>query len=109
MYKVWVTFYPKCDARQGVWNEIHIDLGKYVIYFSKGKVSYGKSAETAFIEYNNIIDALYRVNITFTFLIQIEMLYSISMVSCQKGPTRHAYAWQIGLFFAGYLRYVLIL
>ena len=22
----------------------------------------------------------------------------ISMVSCQKGPTRHAYAWQIGPF-----------
>ena len=22
----------------------------------------------------------------------------MSMVSCQKGPTRHAYAWQIGLF-----------
>ena len=21
------------------------------------------------------------------------------MVSCQKGPTRHAYAWQIGLFW----------
>ena len=23
----------------------------------------------------------------------------ISMVSCQKGPTRHVYAWQIGLFW----------
>ena len=23
----------------------------------------------------------------------------ISMVSCQKGPTRHAYAWQIGPFW----------
>ena len=22
-----------------------------------------------------------------------------TMVSCQKGPTRHAYAWQIGLFW----------
>ena len=22
-----------------------------------------------------------------------------SMVSCQKGPTRHAYAWQIGPFW----------
>ena len=22
-----------------------------------------------------------------------------SMVSCQKGPTRHAYAWQIGTFW----------
>ena len=25
--------------------------------------------------------------------------YNISMVSCQKGPTRHAYAWQIGPFW----------
>ena len=24
---------------------------------------------------------------------------TISMVSCQKGPTRHVYAWQIGLFW----------
>ena len=23
----------------------------------------------------------------------------IAMVSCQKGPTRHAYAWQIGPFW----------
>ena len=23
----------------------------------------------------------------------------ISRVSCQKGPTRHAYAWQIGSFW----------
>ena len=23
----------------------------------------------------------------------------VSMVSCQKGPTRHAYAWQIGSFW----------
>ena len=23
----------------------------------------------------------------------------ITMVSCQKGPTRHAYAWQIGPFW----------
>ena len=26
-------------------------------------------------------------------------LLDISMVSCQKGPTRHAYAWQIGPFW----------
>ena len=25
-------------------------------------------------------------------------IFFISMVSCQKGPTRHAYAWQIGPF-----------
>ena len=25
--------------------------------------------------------------------------HMISMVSCQKGPTRHAYAWQIGPFW----------
>ena len=25
--------------------------------------------------------------------------YKKSMVSCQKGPTRHAYAWQIGPFW----------
>ena len=27
----------------------------------------------------------------------------LSMVSCQKGPTRHAYAWQIGPFWQGTL------
>ena len=26
-------------------------------------------------------------------------IHHISMVSCQKGPTRHAYAWQIGPFW----------
>ena len=26
-------------------------------------------------------------------------LLLISMVSCQKGPTRHAYAWQMGPFW----------
>ena len=28
-----------------------------------------------------------------------DCLIFISIVSCQKGPTRHAYAWQIGLFW----------
>ena len=28
-----------------------------------------------------------------------KLSYVISMVSCQKGPTRHAYAWQIGPFW----------
>ena len=32
-------------------------------------------------------------NIWFHFHMQL-----ISRVSCQKGPTRHAYAWQIGPF-----------
>ena len=27
------------------------------------------------------------------------IFFLISMVSCQKGPTRHAYAWQIGHFW----------
>ena len=27
------------------------------------------------------------------------MATQISMVPCQKGPTRHAYAWQIGPFW----------
>ena len=29
----------------------------------------------------------------------------ISRVSCQKGPTRHAYAWQIGPFWQDIPRY----
>ena len=29
----------------------------------------------------------------------IETMVDSSMVSCQKGPTRHAYAWQIGRFW----------
>ena len=31
--------------------------------------------------------------------ISIKVMTHISMVSCQKGPTRHAYAWQIGPFW----------
>ena len=30
------------------------------------------------------------------------------MVSCKKGPTRHAYAWQIGPFWQDTLDYVTI-
>ena len=29
----------------------------------------------------------------------LSLTITISMVSCQKGPTRHAYAWQIGPFW----------
>ena len=29
----------------------------------------------------------------------VHIRHYISMVSCQKGPTRHAYAWQIGPFW----------
>ena len=35
---------------------------------------------------------------TFKFEIETQSKY-ITMVSCQKGPTRHAYAWQIGPFW----------
>ena len=34
--------------------------------------------------------------ITKHFIVQV---HNLSMVSCQKGPTRHAYAWQIGPFW----------
>ena len=37
-----------------------------------------------------------------TPIFEIYALYDsedISMVSCQKGPTRHAYAWQLGPFW----------
>ena len=30
---------------------------------------------------------------------QLSFVECITMVSCQKGPTRHAYAWQIGPFW----------
>ena len=30
--------------------------------------------------------------------IDVDLEFIISMVSCQKGPTHHAYAWQIGPF-----------
>ena len=32
-------------------------------------------------------------------LFQLDSKEHISKVSCQKGPTRHAYAWQIGPFW----------
>ena len=31
-----------------------------------------------------------------------------SMVSCQKGPTRHAYEWQIGAFWQDTLVYSVV-
>ena len=41
------------------------------------------------------------LDITIWFEFQIPILYVsyMSRVSCQKGPTRHAYAWQIGPFW----------
>ena len=39
------------------------------------------------------------VNINFMKIYWKLHVYMISMVSCQKGPTRHAYAWQIGPFW----------
>ena len=36
-------------------------------------------------------------------LIEIRSKDHISRVSCQKGPTRHAYEWQIGPFSQGTL------
>ena len=29
----------------------------------------------------------------------LHFIFSNSMVSCHKGPTRHAYAWQVGFFW----------
>ena len=39
--------------------------------------------------------------ISISWYIQFHVIYKyhISMVSCQKGPPRHAYAWQIGPFW----------
>ena len=34
-----------------------------------------------------------------TFDTAVEPNHNNSRVSCQKGPTRHAYAWQIGPFW----------
>ena len=36
---------------------------------------------------------------------QHENTFHITMVSCQKGPTRHAYTWQIGPFWQDTLDY----
>ena len=33
------------------------------------------------------------------FLVILLSMYDKSRVSCQKGPTRHAYAWQMGPFW----------
>ena len=38
------------------------------------------------------------INYIYTIYIYIIYIY-IYMVSCQKGPTRNAYAWQIGPFW----------
>ena len=35
---------------------------------------------------------------------QVPSTKDITMVSCQKGPTRHAYAWQIGPFWQDTLK-----
>ena len=34
-----------------------------------------------------------------SLLIIISIAHGVSMVSCQRGPTRHAFAWQIGPFW----------
>ena len=55
---------------------------------------------------NNIINIVSARSENFIWIFFIKLnafaksifLY-MSMVSCQKGPTRHAYAWQIGPFW----------
>ena len=39
-------------------------------------------------------------------IVMIKLVSLIVTVSCQKGPTRHAYAWQIGPFVAEYPQYI---
>ena len=41
-----------------------------------------------------ILTYLVRMNLDYIIIV-----FLISRVSCQKGPTRHAYAWQIGPFW----------
>ena len=38
-------------------------------------------------------------SLVFSLPLSIILVKIMSMVSCQKGPTRHAYAWQIGPFW----------
>ena len=52
-------------------------------------------------------------NISSKPFIICDFVTHMSMVSCQKGPTRHAYAWQIGPFWqdtlmCGFINWVII-
>ena len=47
----------------------------------------------------NVFMMLVQVLNLLSKLLQYYQTALISMVSCQKGPTRHAYAWQIGPFW----------
>ena len=58
------------------------------------------SIKQSFVEYNWIIVAAqWNFWLRFSSLQVSISKYCISRVSCQKGPTRHAYAWQIGPFW----------
>ena len=60
-------------------------------YFSPSSVSYGVSIERYMENIDQVIATLYNN--------WYVVLGHRSMVSCPNGPTRHAYAWQIGPFW----------
>ena len=73
--------WPHEPCYQGGWGAWFVSTGQYLI-----------QCRTDI--YNAAFGSIYGIIIVLTFTCWSHNL----MVSCQKGPTRHAYAWQIGPF-----------
>ena len=58
-----------------------------------GLVSNGFT-DSHIVDYRNTVNIFYKINNGTR-----NKIHDISRVSCQKGPSRHAYAWQIGPFW----------
>ena len=77
------------------WGQVtHICVSKLTIIGSDNGLSPGR--RQAIIWTNDGISLIGHLGTNFS---EILIGIHISMVSCQKGPTRHAYAWQIGPFW----------
>ena len=73
-------------------------LGLKLIHIDKkgpccGLVSNGFT-DSHIVDFRNTINIFYKINNGTR-----NKIHDISRASCQKGPTRHAYAWQIGPFW----------
>ena len=64
-------------------------VGKMVHARAKGMTSFAHVTQVSMVTPAGIVSKLF----IYLFVVVI------SMVSCQNGPTRHAYAWQIGPFW----------
>ena len=73
----------------------------YIIVHIKWKYLLS-SAYTTWMRHKTHTHDMWNVQYCGGYHMTVYSLYQQMRVSCEKGPTRHAYTWQIGPFWAGY-------